>query len=354
MQRINWIDWAKALAVMAVVFCHLPQSQEWFYYRYLQATIIVIFFWISGYLKKDRGCTKENWKKYWQGLILPYILWNVIVYPYWFIKYYMLNEGMPDIMSAFKPVFGAILLQHENAFCEPLNGPLWYIPAIIILHVTADICHKSKFEHTIWGVLIILSIILYAANKYWYFVPNLTPMGLMRNLPFYYIGYYMGRKAIYKEVEPRRDFAICFICMPLSIYLFQIHLQEFFAGRHLLHITFFYPLYVSFMFGVLSFFKLLEILQKKSSVINSFESKIIKPISIGTLLIIGIHVPIISIINILIKHVFNLPHAICYQWHEALFLTFVIMALLYPLILFCQNHFPILFGRKKTVNYEHS
>ena len=30
-ERINWIDWAKALAVCSVVFCHLPQSQEWFY-----------------------------------------------------------------------------------------------------------------------------------------------------------------------------------------------------------------------------------------------------------------------------------------------------------------------------------
>ena len=61
-ERINWIDWAKALAVCTVVFCHLPQSQEWFYYRYLQSVIIVIFFYLSGYLKKDRGSNKENWK----------------------------------------------------------------------------------------------------------------------------------------------------------------------------------------------------------------------------------------------------------------------------------------------------
>ena len=46
-ERINWIDWAKALAVCSVVFCHLPQSQEWFYYRYLQALTMVIFFFIS-------------------------------------------------------------------------------------------------------------------------------------------------------------------------------------------------------------------------------------------------------------------------------------------------------------------
>ena len=52
--RINWIDWAKAWAAATVVFCHLPQSPESFYFRYLQAVIISIFFFISGYLKRDR------------------------------------------------------------------------------------------------------------------------------------------------------------------------------------------------------------------------------------------------------------------------------------------------------------
>ena len=66
-ERIIWIDWAKALAVCCVVFCHLPQSQDWFYYRYLQADIITIFFFISGYLKKDHGSDKANWQKYWHS-----------------------------------------------------------------------------------------------------------------------------------------------------------------------------------------------------------------------------------------------------------------------------------------------
>ena len=45
-ERINWIDWAKAIAVCSIVFCHLPQSQEWFYFRYMQATTITIFFFM--------------------------------------------------------------------------------------------------------------------------------------------------------------------------------------------------------------------------------------------------------------------------------------------------------------------
>ena len=191
-RRINWIDWAKAIAVCSVVFCHLPQSQEWFYYRYLQATTITVFFFVSGYLKKDHGSTSANWKRYWSGLIVPYLLYNALMYPYWFVRYYM-QHGMPDLFEAMKPIIGALLFEHENAWAEPLNGPLWYLPAILIMHLIIDGCRKTKHLHLIMIGLCIVSYFLYAANKEYEFLPNLTPMGLFRRLPYYYLGYIMGQ-----------------------------------------------------------------------------------------------------------------------------------------------------------------
>ena len=179
------------MAVCSVVFCHLPQSQEWFYYRYLQATTITVFFFISGYLKKDHGSTSANWKRYWSGLIAPYLLYNVLIYPYWFLRYYM-QHGIPDWFTAIKPVIGVILFEHENAWAEPLNGPLWYLPAILIMHLIIDGCQKTRHQHLIMIVLCIVSYFLYAANKEYEFLPNLTPMGLFRRLPYYYMGYVMG------------------------------------------------------------------------------------------------------------------------------------------------------------------
>ena len=257
-ERINWIDWAKALAVTSVVLCNLPQSQGWRYYRYLQAVTIVIFIFLSGYLKKDRGCDKENWKKYWHGLILPYIIYNVIVYPYWFLKYYLQNGSLPDLFHAMKPVFGAILLQHENAFCEPLNGPLWYLPAILIMHVTVDLCRKTRYQHQILITLCIISFFVYAANKYWYFAPNLTPMGLMRNLPYYYMGYVMGQHGLFRTTHMKRDLWRCILCLGASLLLFAWHLDAFFGGQHLLHIILFYPVNIGFLFGVMYGCKLVE------------------------------------------------------------------------------------------------
>ena len=336
-ERINWIDWAKALAVCTVVFCHLPQSQEWFYFRWLQAVIIVIFFFLSGYLKKDRGSDKANWRKYSHGLILPYLLYNAIVYPYWLAKYYMQNGGMPDLLTAMKPVFGALLLQHENAFCEPLNGPLWYLPAILIMHVTIDLCRKTRRQHLIMVSLCILSIFLYAANKYWYFAPDLTPMGLMRNLPYYYIGYVLGQRGLFKDTHPMRDLAGCAICLGSSVLLFAWHLQAFFGGQHLLHIVLFYPVNLGFLFGVLYGCKLLD----------KCKWVVVTNLSIGTLVIIGLHIVLITIANFALEHLLHTSGTICYHWYEALPVALLIVALLYPVILFGKRHAPVLIGRKE-------
>ena len=324
--RINWIDWGKALAVMTVVFCHLPQSQEWFYYRYLQASIITVFFFISGYLKKDRGGDKGNWKKYWNSLILPYIIYNIIVYPYWFIRYYMLNGNMPDLFTALKPIIGALLFEHEGSFAEPLNGPLWYLPAILFMHVTVDLCRKTRYTHTIMIGLCVISFILYATNKQWDFVHSMTPVGIFRRLPYYYIGYVMGRTTLFNKTILHKDL-LGFLCLiPLSILFFYWHLYE---EQTLPHVILFYPVNLCFLFGFISACRLF----------STYKSDIIVNLSIGTLLIIGQHFPVIGIFNYLTGHT-------CYQWYEALPTALLITAILYSLILFAKHHAPLLIGRK--------
>lgn len=335
-ERINWIDWAKTLAVCCVVFCHLPQSQEWFYYRYLQALTMVIFFFISGYLKKDRGSHKENWKKYWYGLIIPYTLYNIAVYPYWILKYYLINGTMPDFIHAMRPLIGTLLFEHENTFCEPLNGPLWYLPAILIMHVIVDLCRKTKHQHLIMITLCFLSFVLYTANKYWYFAPNLTPMGLMRNLPYYYIGYLFAQYNLFKMCHYKWNLIGCITCSTASILLFAWHLDAFYSGQHILHIVLFYPTNILFLFGFLFGCK----------VLNSLKCDIVTNISIGTLVIIGLHIMMVTFVNFILEHALGINGTICYHWYTALPTALAIILLLYPIIPWAKKTSPILLGRK--------
>ena len=284
-KRLIWIDWAKALAMCSVVFCHLPQSQEYFYYRYLQALTMVVFFFISGYLKKDYGSNQANWQKYWNSLILPYLFYNAIVYPYWLVKFYMLNNNMPDLFQAMRPIFGALFFEHENVFCEPLNGPLWYLPVILFMHITIDLCRKTRYLHQIMIVLCLSSFILYAANKYWYFAPDLAPMGLFRNIPYYYLGYIFGQKQLFRDINNRIE------------------------------------------------------------LLNNCKSQVIINLSIGTLAVIGLHVPFISLVNLIFEKLFNIESCIIYTWYNALPVTILIVILLYPVILFGKKHSPWILGR---------
>ena len=338
-ERINWIDWAKALAVCCVVFCHLPQSQDWFYYRYLQADIITIFFFISGYLKKDHGSDKANWQKYWHSLVLPYFFYNAIVYPYWLVKFYMLNGSMPDLFQAMRPIFGALLFEHKNAFCEPLNGPLWYLPAILFMHIIIDMCRKTKYQHVIMISLCLLSVILYTANKYYYFAPNLTPMGILRRLPYYYIGYVMGQKHLFRSTKLSCDMFRCALFLGISILFFQWHLHAFKAGQYILHIALFYPVNIGFLFGVLYCCKCL----------NTYKPSVIKHLSIGTLVTIGLHIVPITMIDFIIEKACGLSSTICYQWYEAIIITLIITILFYPIILFFLKKAPWMLG-KQTIS----
>ena len=341
-ERINWIDWAKAIAVCSVVFCHLPQSQEWFYYRYMQATTITVFFFVSGYLKKDHGSTSANWKRYWSGLIAPYLLYNAIIYPYWFVRYYMHQEGLPDLFTAMKPVIGALLFEHENAWAEPLNGPLWYLPAILIMHIIIDSCRKTRHQHLIMIGLCIVSYFLYAANKEYEFLPNLTPMGLFRRLPYYYLGYVMGTGVLlsgaWGRVGTKVRCLLMVICLAVSLLLFEWHLHE---DRILIHAALFYPVNIGLLFALLCFCKLLD----------HWRWSFITNLSIGTLVIIGLHVIPIGIINFLVEHYRGQPHDAVYYWYEALFITIFIIALLYPIILFAQKYIPVLIGKNKSFRY---
>lgn len=343
MNRINWIDWAKTLAVLSVVFCHLPQSQEWFYYRYLQALTMVVFIFISGYLKKDRGSDKENWKKYWYGLIIPYIIYNVMVYPYWLLKFYMSNGTMPDLFHAMRPLIGALLLEHKSSFAEPLNGPLWYLPAILMMHIIIDLCRKTKHQHWFMMGLCIASVFLYGTNKYWEFAPQLTPIGIMRNLPYYYMGYLFGQYHLFKECHLKMDIICCITCLFASILLFAWHLETFYAGQHILHIALFYPINVLFLFGVLFGCK----------VFNGIKSSVVTNISIGTLVIIGIHIMLITIANFTLEHAFGINGTICHHWYTALPTALAIVALLYPIIPRAKKHAPMLLGHQWSVGQHH-
>ena len=195
-------------------------------------------------------------------------------------------------------------------------------------------------------MLCIASYFVYAANKQYNFLPNLTFIGIISRLPFYYIGYLINRtKGTAPSVSSTADYRgtvpfvlVCVSMLTLSILFFHWHMQTFYSGDQMLHIALFYPVNLCFLFGVLYGCKLLD----------GIKSGIITNLSIGTLVIIGLHAPVVSLINFILEHILHIQGTICYHWYEALPVSLLITTILYPIVLWGKKHVPILLGRKRT------
>ena len=327
-ERINWIDWAKAFCMTVVVFCHLPQQEDTFYLQYLASVILSTFFFISGYLKKKDLTIKESAKKYGHSLLIPYIIYNVIYYPYWLIKFYI-EHGDITWNDAIKPILGTILGQLNSSFSCELNGVTWFLIALFLMHILADVLNRSKYGKYIMFLLSIITMVLYGANKYYHYAPYITYHGFVRCLCFFFLGNLFQQWNYLNSLNPRKDLAIGTTTLLVSLVLFYWHINE---ANFVLHITLYYVVNLISIFGFIYL----------SRSLNNVKSRIITLISIGTLLIFGTHRILIGIIDYIIEEAFHISN-ITYDWYVCIVLALVIEVILLPL------NWPFLLGKRQVI-----
>ncbi len=332
MNRINWIDWTKAFCMTVVVFCHLPQQEDTFYLQFLASVILSTFFFISGYLKKKGLTIKESAKKYGYSLLIPYIIYNAIYYPYWLVKFYI-EHGSITLTDAIKPITGTILGQLNSSFSCELNGVTWFLIVLFIMHILTDVLNKYKYGKTVMLILSIITMILYGANKYYHYAPYITYHGFIRCLCFFFLGNIFKQWNYLKSLNLKKDLAIGTIALLLSLILFYWHINE---EHFILHITLYY---VVNLVSVYAFIYL-------SRSLNNVKSRIITLISIGTMLIFGLHRIIIGIIDYGIEGCLQQSN-IFYNWYECLTIALLIEIGLSPIII-NRNKFPFLL-KKQTI-----
>ena len=328
-ERINWIDWAKAFCMTVVVFCHLPQQEDTFYLQYLASVILSTFFFISGYLKKRNLTLKESAKKYGYTLLIPYIIYNAIYYPYWLIKYYI-EHGEITLTDAIKPITGTILGQLNSSFSCELNGVTWFLIALFLMHILTDVLNRNKHGKSIMLILSLITMILYGANKYYHYAPYITYHGFIRCLCFFFLGNLFQQWNYLKTLNLRKDLTIGTTTLLLSLILFYWHINE---KQFVLHIALYY---VVNLISVFAFIYL-------SRSLNNIKSRLITLISIGTILIFGLHRMMIGIIDYIILNL-STTAELSYSWLECVVITISIEIMLLPVII-NRNKLYYLFGK---------
>ena len=335
-ERINWIDWAKAFCMTVVVFCHLPQHDDTFYLQYLASVILSTFFFISGYLKKRNLTLKESAKKYGYSLLIPYIIYNVIYYPYWLVKFYI-EHGDITWSDALKPIIGTMFGQLNSSYSCELNGVTWFLITLFMMHILTDVLNRHKRGKSIMLTLSIITMILYGANKYYHYAPYITYHGFIRCLCFFFLGNLFQQWNYLRSLNLRKDIIIGSTTLFLSIILFYWHINE---KQFALHISLYY---VVNLISVFAFVYL-------SRSLNNFKSRFITLISTGTLLIFGLHRILIGTIDFAVEKALCISN-ITYSWYVSIILALATELILFPIIIH-RNKWPIIFG--KDVQKAHS
>lgn len=333
--RLNWIDWAKTIAIMLVVFGHIPEDEGNFLIHYVVLIHMPLFFFISGYLTKKEFLCKTTLKKYYYTLIIPYFCYNIIFIPYWVVRHFI-EVSNAEWYDIIRPILGTLLLQFSSSFCEPLNEVTWFIAALLAMKIILSICNKLKYGIAILFVLAIISTLTYIINEGTRLCTDLPFVGFVKCLPFFLLGHFCKQKNWICEKPKKMDLFLCLagISISLAAYAFKRNTP----GLMVYGVCF----WTSSITAIISILSLCKSLDKIYMII-------IDNISIGTIVIMGLHWILIGVTNFTLSKLLHAPN-ITYPVWGAILLTFIYTAVLYPVIILFKNYYPFLLGKNIAHN----
>jgi len=343
------MDWAKFLAVALVIPVHIPHALGDQPVTYFEVFLLACLMFNSGYLKKECTNLKEEVKKYWYQLGIPYIIYNILFYPYWLIRFYSDHGSMPNLADAMRPIYGALLLQTNNDFASELNPVTWFIAALFIMHLLLDLCliggtalyntifHKKNWiiRTSLMWLFCLLGMFIYIAFKAEYVSGHFILIGMAKSLVFYYMGFLCRKYHAFKTCNFKKD-AIWFVfTLIISIILFDYHAGI--ESNFTMHMVSYFP---AVLFGLLAFVYFCKLL-------DGVHSHIIINYSNGTMAFIGLHWMLTGFVRYgILKPIFHVSTDYIYTPLEAYALGFLVTMLLYPIILLFQAKMPWMLGKR--------
>ena len=183
-------------------------------------------------------------------------------------------------------------------------------------------------------ILSILCALFYIYNEQFRICENIPIIGLYRCMPFFIIGHLCKQKRIIPLKRTRFDLPICIIGIGTSLitskYLFNV--PSCLINHALIYISAFVA-----VIGTLGLCRLLE----------NFHSSILDNISIGTIVIMGLHWMLIGTTNFTFQKILHIDGGITYPLYITILLTLAFEAIIYPIILLFKNKYPFLLGKKE-------
>lgn len=212
-QRIEYIDLAKGICIILVVFMHIvPELGKG--NPFLVNLRMPLYFCLSGMFFKTYGTFSNFLVKKIDKLLIPFIAWYFISYSIYYVRVMFL--GHPDHVFRITDLFLA------NEF---YNGSIWFLLSLFWINLLYYCINKVSDKELI-KILLVVSVS--AIGWIWSYLglQNYIYIGTsLTSLPFFYLGTTFIRSGlITNEYNKRRDLIISLIC--IGVILIFIYLPE--------------------------------------------------------------------------------------------------------------------------------
>lgn len=330
--RIAWIDWAKTILIFLVCVGHFdpPEVQK----QLIWGCHMPAFFIISGYLYHRHGALRTLY-----SFAVPMLFYTAIVFGVHIVQEIVQNgywNYQLDLGHLWHRVFEQFFLRNaDNPYgIVPVIG-IWFVVALIVCRfLSGDIKFFSFTLRYRYLALVLLLTWLTVEPLIWNYIPikDVKLYYAVYAMPFFLVGYIMkDLKISVNDIHP----IILFVCVTIYIFLSLslpiFNMIDYQCG----------PTYLVFFVNAIC--GTIVLFWSCSRLPNSF---IVKTFSVGTLLILTMHMPLVFFIRP-IFHLLGLTPVDSYlgqslvPWFEGI----IVMALLYYPIVLLNNYCPLLLGK---------
>ena len=336
--RIQWIDYTKAINIFLVVLGHTAIAPQ--YRSYIYVFHIPLFFFLSGYFfDYSKYPTFSSFiKRRTIQILVPYFVINFITYVVWLlIGRHMGEDAMFDI-SPLKPFVGIF---YGSTYGNSLhhNVPMWFLACLYMTEILFYPIFRTQNKRSHYWAFILLLCVGIIEKK---FISIALPWGLNivpTTIILYGCGFFF-KQHIRFQINIKKAILII---IPSSVLVAiiasmngKIEVSDAYFGNYFLF-------WIGAFSGILltsSIGKLLEI--------THLNIKLMLFTGQNTLLIFGFHLLAGSVIKGITFYLLKLPLEI-YQiaWVNIVY-SLVSILILIPFVLFVNKYIPWLGGKLKN------
>lgn len=315
--RLEWIDWMKALGIYLIVLGHFYSTGEKFIYVFH----VPLFFLISGFLCKREDSQRAFWRKLWYNLAVPMLIMATMNYIFHCI--------LQLCYGTFR--FSDIYWFVRNILFGMVSGfdTLWFVYTLMALKIIIQLCKSNPMFYSLSAVMLVLAYVYnnidLSGLPFFLKEPNAI-VDVCTAFPFFAFGVFLhDRRALLNGWNHRIQLLII-----ATGGILGVSICYFYNGSAGLYRCDYGSNIFLFLFGGFMGSMMIFAISK----FMGHVSKAVSIISQGTIVILGFHKLFIDLIWVFFPA----------SYLDILFAALIVM-LFVPVIVATEKFFPLIVGK---------